>query len=1205
VAEFNAGSIEADLTVDKDPFIQGLEEAMTWAKGITKDPLVERLNLDSSTALAQLGATIAMMQSALAAADLTAKVGIDTGASSAAATGAVADAAAAGGGGGGAGIGSLLAGAFMGGGGGGGGGGNIFGRIPGLGALNVLPKLGGAGWLAGLGPERILTSGLGIAGSAVGGAIGGGILGAGALATAGVGMGTDLAGLGQAVGDAQKYATALDALNKAIAVYGAGSTEAVHAQNALNYAVSQFPAVAAPAIIALNTTTTQFKNMFDQLTGPAEKTGAEILTQMVQVGEKFLPIIGKYASENMLIIQKALQPLFTWMQGPGLKIFTDFEKMFQEHLPTAMHIFVQGVELIIKMLDYAAQHTGGFLTTIDKLVTKFNTPAGTEKWHKEFDNLFSLFHTWLGLFDIMFKDIYQFFNLSAGQGQAFAKTLTGMLQQLHDYLTSTSGKAAVHNLFEAHKNELIAMLKLLPTVIGTFGQIELAFGPAFTNALTIIVKIIDAILKIPLIGPILADVAAFAFIFNKMGLLPTVVKALEGLGKALFYLSTEILWPIIANGLIAISAGLEAIGISLDATGVGEILLALALLGLAAYEIVKHWSTVKQWFDDFWKWMHGSWGQAIAALLVVLDPFLGIPLEIALHWKGIVGFFEKLWRDVKTPFEDFWHWMHGWMGTVILGWLAFSLPFIAIPVFIALHWRGLITFFKDLWETIKKDGHTFALVAVDIFLPFIGIPLTIIGHWRGLLTFFKGLWKDMKDTWDVAWGWIKDLGNDIASVFEGAPSWLLQVGKDILNGLWDGLKWVWNNIIWPFFSNIPKVVKNVFLDAPGWLLQAGKDILQGLWTGITWIWDNVIWKFFTGFPTAIKDAVEFTGKAITWLVQVGKDVISGLFNGITDALKDVWNWVNNNIVQPIINAVLHFFGIKSPSTVMAELGRNTIEGFIQGLMSRNWVDVAKKIFGDLPTALAHMVAKGLISLDQIPGEILTQLAKVPGIGIILGPIAGGVTSATNLFNSILSGGISLANSLSGHVLSGFGSLLSGIAGALGLGGGAAPAGAATGSIQAQMQAAAAARGWTGAEWTALYNVEKREANFDPNARNPSSGAYGLAQGITGPSWYAQYGGDLSPQGQIRAMLNYITQRYGSPQGAWTHEQKFGWYDAGGVLPPGLTMALNTTGRNEYVSPMGGYNGPMITIEHVTFQDQTDMKAFMNMADFYMAQRKAG
>jgi len=38
---------------------------------------------------------------------------------------------------------------------------------------------------------------------------------------------------------------------------------------------------------------------------------------------------------------------------------------------------------------------------------------------------------------------------------------------------------------------------------------------------------------------------------------------------------------------------------------------------------------------------------------------------------------------------------------------------------------------------------------------------------------------------------------------------------------------------------------------------------------------------------------------------------------------------------------------------------------------------------------------------------------------------------------------------------------------------------------------------------------------------------------------------------------------------------YGWYDRGGILPPGLTMAWNGTGRGEVVSPVppGGVIGP--------------------------------
>jgi hypothetical protein len=46
-------------------------------------------------------------------------------------------------------------------------------------------------------------------------------------------------------------------------------------------------------------------------------------------------------------------------------------------------------------------------------------------------------------------------------------------------------------------------------------------------------------------------------------------------------------------------------------------------------------------------------------------------------------------------------------------------------------------------------------------------------------------------------------------------------------------------------------------------------------------------------------------------------------------------------------------------------------------------------------------------------------------------------------------------------------------------------------------------------------------------------------------------------------------RYGNPQNAWNHEVAFGWYDKGGSLPAGLSLAYNGTGKPEQVSPNGG------------------------------------
>lgn len=84
------------------------------------------------------------------------------------------------------------------------------------------------------------------------------------------------------------------------------------------------------------------------------------------------------------------------------------------------------------------------------------------------------------------------------------------------------------------------------------------------------------------------------------------------------------------------------------------------------------------------------------------------------------------------------------------------------------------------------------------------------------------------------------------------------------------------------------------------------------------------------------------------------------------------------------------------------------------------------------------------------------------------------------------------------------------------------AGVSNASALAALQTAAAKAGWTGPQWTALYDVEMREAGFNMGAVNPSSGALGMAQFINGASEYALYGGNVNTAaGQAVAMVNYI------------------------------------------------------------------------------------
>lgn len=93
---------------------------------------------------------------------------------------------------------------------------------------------------------------------------------------------------------------------------------------------------------------------------------------------------------------------------------------------------------------------------------------------------------------------------------------------------------------------------------------------------------------------------------------------------------------------------------------------------------------------------------------------------------------------------------------------------------------------------------------------------------------------------------------------------------------------------------------------------------------------------------------------------------------------------------------------------------------------------------------------------------------------------------------------------------------------------------------------AASMGWTGAQWDALEKLWTRESGWNPRAKNPSSGAYGIPQALPHTkmpkmAWPESAGGMSDATTQIRWGLDYIKQRYGNPVMAWAFWQRNNWY----------------------------------------------------------------
>lgn len=86
------------------------------------------------------------------------------------------------------------------------------------------------------------------------------------------------------------------------------------------------------------------------------------------------------------------------------------------------------------------------------------------------------------------------------------------------------------------------------------------------------------------------------------------------------------------------------------------------------------------------------------------------------------------------------------------------------------------------------------------------------------------------------------------------------------------------------------------------------------------------------------------------------------------------------------------------------------------------------------------------------------------------------------------------------------------------------------------------RGWGDDEFNCLVSLWNRESGWRADARNPSSGAYGIPQAWPAEK-LAEAGADWRTNAatQINWGLAYISGRYSTPCGAWAHSERVGWY----------------------------------------------------------------
>jgi hypothetical protein len=275
---------------------------------------------------------------------------------------------------------------------------------------------------------------------------------------------------------------------------------------------------------------------------------------------------------------------------------------------------------------------------------------------------------------------------------------------------------------------------------------------------------------------------------------------------------------------------------------------------------------------------------------------------------------------------------------------------------------------------------------VKVLAPWVGAGYWLITHGKGLIHgFLDGVWSIAKGvgTW-----FNTNVIAPTVRVFVNSGVWLYDKGSRLIHGLLDGVWSVAKGVGGWFNTNVIQPQIRLFINSGTWLYVHGSRMIHGLLNGVWSVAQNAGKWWYTN---VIAPPVALFANAGTWLVDKGVKLIGGLKDGVVSQMKDIGKWIKSTIVDPVIKNVKIFFGIKSPSTVFAGIGRYLIAGLFKGMGTGIGGAVAKKVFGDMPSALSALLNKGLIGMSGLPKKALdalgnVQQAIVPGnIGVLSGP----------------------------------------------------------------------------------------------------------------------------------------------------------------------------------------------------------------------------
>lgn len=277
---------------------------------------------------------------------------------------------------------------------------------------------------------------------------------------------------------------------------------------------------------------------------------------------------------------------------------------------------------------------------------------------------------------------------------------------------------------------------------------------------------------------------------------------------------------------------------------------------------------------------------------------------------------------------------------------------VAIPALIPILIQAGIQLFMALVNSITQIIGPLVATLPQIITAIVGVlPTLIPALIQAGIQLFMALVQAIPQIVPVLVAALPQIINAIVGAIPSLIPALIQAGITLFMALVQAIP----QVIVALIAALPQIIKAIVTGLKagfGQIKTVGIDLLKRLWNGIS-SWAGSLKNNIVNLAKSLPGKVK---SGLGSLVSAGRDWIKGLWNGIGNA-KD---WLISKIkglCKSAKDAILDFFGINSPSRVMAEIGSFITQGLGVGIESKTkeLIATVRQQSADVRSAYSQMM----------------------------------------------------------------------------------------------------------------------------------------------------------------------------------------------------------------------------------------------------------